>query len=79
MATSAMLHRMTYQGLEEGLVLPTQPPPDGGLCRSMIYLVFDAWFVEVVSADGTGVGADIPGPHRHGIPFLDLKTWRWRE
>ena len=32
-------------------------------------LVFDGGFVERVSADGTVLGANIPGPHGNGIPI----------
>ena len=36
-----------------------------------IGLIFDGWFIEGITADGTGVGADIPGPH--GDFFLDQR------
>lgn len=35
-------------------------------------LVFDGRLVEGVTADGAGVGADVPGPHCDGVPFADL-------
>lgn len=42
----------------------------------MTNLVLDGGLVEVVAADGARVGADVPGPHRHGIPLLDLEARR---
>lgn len=40
----------------------------------LIHLVLDAGLVEAVPADGTRVGADVPRPHCHGIPLLDLES-----
>ena len=40
----------------------------------ILYLVLDARLVETVAADGARVGADVPRPHRHGIPLLDLES-----
>jgi len=37
-------------------------------------LVLDAWLVQVVAADGAGVGTDGPRPHGHGVPLLDLEA-----
>ena len=39
-------------------------------------LVLDGGLVEGVAADGAAVGTYVPGPHRHRIPFLDLKPRR---
>lgn len=40
------------------------------------HLVLDGGLVEVVAADGARVGADVPGPHRYGVPLLDLEARR---
>jgi hypothetical protein len=37
-------------------------------------LILYTWFVEVVSADGTGVCADGPAPHCYSAPLLDFKA-----
>ncbi len=37
-------------------------------------LVFNAWLIQVVSADGAGVCADGPRPHCHRIPLFDLEA-----
>lgn len=39
-----------------------------------MYLILDAGLVEAVAADGARVRADVPRPHRHGIPLLDLES-----
>lgn len=37
-------------------------------------LVFDGGLVQIISTNGTGVGADIPGPHGDSVPFLNLEA-----
>ena len=44
-------------------------------CCGGTHLVLDAWLIEVIAADGAGVCANGPRPHRHCIPLLDLKTF----
>lgn len=41
---------------------------------SGVCLVLYAWFVQVVSTDGAGVGADGPGPHGNSIPLLHFEA-----
>ena len=37
------------------------------------------WFLLTKNKGMTyGIGADIPGPHCHGVPFFDFKSWRRR-
>lgn len=43
------------------------------LAAPLSHLVFDAGFVETVAADGASVRADVPRPHCHGVPLLDLE------
>lgn len=47
-------------------------------CTCGVGLVLDAGLVEIVAADGTGVGANGPRPHCHSIPLLDLEPLCWR-
>jgi len=42
---------------------------------SGVGLIFYAGFIQVVSADGAGVGADGPGPHGDCIPLLHLEAF----
>lgn len=46
--------------------------------RGRVGLVLDRGLVERVAADGAGVGANIPGPHGHRVPLLDLEAGRRR-
>jgi hypothetical protein len=44
--------------------------------RRLDYLILDRRLVQGVSTDGTCVGANIPRPHRYGVPFLDFEPNR---
>ena len=41
-----------------------------------IRLIFDGRFVERITTDGAGVGANVPGPHGDGVPFFDFEARR---
>ncbi len=57
-----------------GASRPGRGPFECPRAHGHAHLVLDAGLVEVVAADGAGVGADGPAPHGNGAPLLDLEA-----
>jgi len=58
----------------EGMI--ADPPSNSAFFarrRSLVGLTFDAEIHDVISADGTVVDDDVPGPQGHGIPLLHFE------
>jgi len=53
-------------------------PSDGALLGSggrLVGLTLDAQIHDVISADGTVVHHDVPGPQSHGVPLFHLEPF----
>ena len=47
--------------------------------RGLVGLTLDAQVHDVIPADGAVIHHDVPGPQRHGVPFLHLKSGETKE